>query len=369
MKRTYKYRLFTNSTQEANLVVLLGLARNLYNCALEHRILCYNTHKKSISYYEQADSLKEIRSYDEQFKLLNSSCSQNVLRQLDKAFQTFFRRIKNNEKPGFPRFKPLSRFNSITFPSYGDGVKIKAKKLYIRNVGCIRINFHRSIVGTIKTVTIKRTNNKFYACFNCDDVPKEVLVKTNKSVGIDVGIKSFAVYSDKTDVNNPKYLKQSEEKLKSIQSKYSKHKSKNTKKKLTKLHIKVSYQRRDFQHKLSKDIINNYDIICVEKLNISNMLKSESSSLNKNILDASWFQFTSMLRYKAESADRVFIEVNPNNTSQICSACNKYVSKTLSERMHVCTCGFVSTRDHNAALNILALGLSACTKQEAVSFN
>jgi len=165
MIKSFKYRLFTNKTQDISLGNLFDSARFLYNCALEQRILCWKQWRKSINYYDQANTLKEIRSFHEGLAQLNCSASQNILRRLDKAFQAFFRRIKSNNKPGFPRFKNRDRFDSITFPTYGDGIKLKRGKLYVQNVGNMRINLHRELEGRIKTVTIKRQNGHFYAAF------------------------------------------------------------------------------------------------------------------------------------------------------------------------------------------------------------
>lgn len=370
MKKSFKYRLFTNKTQEFKLDKLFSSARFLYNCALEQRIICYKQWHKSINYYDQANTLKEIRSFDEGIAQLNFSVSQNVLRQLDKAFQAFFKRIKQGDKPGFPRFKGINRFRSITFPAYGDGIKLKSEKLYVQNVGHIRIKLHRNIEGIIKTVTIKKHNGRFYASFSCNEVSQNILTASDKEIGIDVGIKAFAVMSDGQTIGNPKYMKQSETKLKEIQSRYSKKRSKNLKKKLSRLHEKISNQRKDFQHKLSRTIINKFGFIFVEKLQPKQMVKNNFKVLNKHINDAAWTQFFSLLRYKAESAGRVLVEVNPKNTTQACSGCGKIVPKDLSVRVHDCHyCGLVLDRDHNAAKNILRLGHSLCFKQEAVCFS
>jgi len=362
--------LFTNKTQEAKLSNLFGSARFLYNCALEHRIVCYKQWHRSINYYDQANTLKEIRSFDDGIANLNYSASQNILRQLDKAFRAFFRRIKQGDKPGFPRFKGRDRFHSITFPAYGDGIKLKNGKLYIQNVGNVRIKLHRDLEGKIKTVTIKRQNGHFYACFSCNDVPQNILPVSDKGIGIDVGIKSFAVMSDGQIIDNPKYLKQSEAKLKDLQQRHSKKRSKRSRKKVARLYEKVSNQRKDFQHKLSRKIVDEFGFISVEKLQPKQMVKGSFKVLNKYINDAAWSQFFGFLRYKAESAGRVMTEVNPKNTTQKCSQCGKIVKKDLSVRVHDCPyCGLILSRDYNAALNILGAGQALCSKQEAVCFN
>ena len=364
MRKSFKYRLFTNKHQEDKLLKLLNAGRYLYNNALEHRIICYKDYRKSVSYYEQAKALKEIRAFDKDIAELNCWCCQNILRNLDKAFQAFFRRLKSGEKPGFPRFKSADRFHSLTF-TIGDGVKLKNNKLYIQNVGYIRINLHRDIFGKIKTVTIKHENYYFYAIFSCEDIPMVNPPKTYKEIGIDVGIKSFATLSNGEIIENPKYLKKAEDKLKSVQSKYSKKKSKKVKRQLIALHTKIANQRKDFQHKLSRKIINEYDYIYIEKLKPKDM-NSRYKVLNKFINDAAWSQFFNMLVYKAEEAGRQVIKIEPKNTTQACSNCGKIIPKDLSIRIHSCSCGLTIDRDINAAINILRLGHSLCFEQEAV---
>ena len=217
---------------------------------------------------------------------------------------------------------------------------------------------HRKIKGEIKTLTIKRNQlNQWFACFSVEIEKCEALPKTNNSVGVDVGIESFAVLSNGNKIDNPKFLKHSQEKLSKIQSRYSKHKGKKTKKQLNKLHVKVANQRKDFCHKISRQIINEYDIICIEDLNINRMVKNHW--LAKEIYDASWNQFAQYLIYKAEEADREIVQVNPAYTSQDCSVCGYRVAKKLNERVHICpSCGLNIDRDLNASLNILRLGTS-----------
>lgn len=361
MKKSFKYRLFTNKSQETCLDSLFDSARFLYNCALEQRIICWKQWRKSINYYDQANTLKEIRNIDEGIIQLNYSVSQNVLRQLDKAFQAFFKRTKRGEKPGFPRFKGKNHFHSITFPIYGNGIKLKNGKLYIQNVGHVRIKLHRDLEGKIKTVTIKKQNGRFYASFSCDKVPQNILPASTKEIGIDVGIKTFAVMSDGRTIDNPKYLKQLETKLKETQSQYSKKRSKNLKRKLGRLHEKVSNQRKDFQHKLSRKIVDEFGYIFVEKLQPKQMVKSNFKILNKYINDIAWSQFFNFTSYKAEWAGRVFLKVNPKGTTQECSNCGEIVPKDLSVRIHNCPhCGLILGRDLNAAKNILGRGRRLC---------
>jgi len=365
MKKSFKYRLFTSKSQETALSNMLNSARFLYNCALEQRILCYKQWRKSINYYDQANTLKEIRGFNDGIANLNFSASQDILRRLDKSFQAFFRRIKTGDTPGFPRFRGKDRFDSITFPTYGDGIKLKKGKLYIQNIGNVRIKLHRDIEGSIKTVTLRRTNDKWYACFSCvvDTVP---LPATNKVTGIDVGCSSFATLSSGEKIANPRFIKTDEAKLTKAQRRLSKAERGSPdrvkqRRKLSCLHDKIANRRKDFAHKLSLSLILAYQIIAFEKLNIKGMMGNKTEcfghKLNKSISDVAWNQFMQFTTYKAECAGRTVVFVNPRNTSKMCSRCGQLVEKTLADRVHRCSCGLVLDRDENAAINILSLGL------------
>ena len=366
MKKSFKYRLFTQKSQETKLNNMLDSARFLYNCALEQRVVCWKQWRKSVNYYDQANALKEIRSLDEGIAQLNCSASQDILRRLDKSFQAFFRRIKTgNTPPGFPRFKSRNRFNSITFPTYGDGIKLKNGKFYIQNVGNVRIKLHREISGSIKTVTIRRTNNKWYACFSCE-VEFKPLPASGKTVGIDVGLSSFATLSTGEKIANPRFFKTDEVKLTKAQRRLSKE-TKGTssrakqRKKVSRIHEKIANRRNDFAHKLSRNLVDMFQVIAFEKLNIKGMMENHLKvfgyKLNKSIFDVAWSQFTQLTSAKAEWAGRKVIFVNPRNTSKMCSRCGRLVEKTLADRVHHCSCGLVLDRDENAAINILSLGL------------
>jgi putative transposase len=365
MRKTFKYRLFTTKEQETLLEEMLGSARYLYNCALEHRILCYDQWHKSINYYDQANSLKEIRSFNEGIGKLNCSASQDMLKRLDKSFKAFFRRVRRGEKPGFPRFKGKDRFDSITFPTYGDGVKLKAGKLYIQNIGTVRIRLHRDIQGDIRTVTIQRNNGKWYACFSCV-VDVQPLPANDLVVGVDVGCSTFATLSNGEKIANPRFFKKSADKLAKAQRRLDKAPKRSDdrakqRKKVSAVYNKIANRRSDFAHKVSRSLINKYQVIALEDLNIQGMIDNHTvcfgNKLNKSIGDVAWGQFIRNIVYKAEGAGRQVVLVNPRNTSKACSRCGQLVEKTLADRVHSCSCGLVLDRDINAAKNILSLGL------------
>jgi len=238
----------------------------------------------------------------------------------------------------------------------------------LSKIGSVKIKLHRKFDGKIKNVLVKKDSlGRFYACFVVDESKETVSPKEIKSsIGLDLGCIDFVTTSCGNKIKHPKYYKKSEQKLKKIQSKYSllkmlpkedKKKIK-TKKKLSRLHTKIKNQRDDFLHKLSREFVTEFDLICVEDLNIKKMVTGDNNykNLNKSILDGGWRQFLDYLSYKAEEAGKTVMKVNPAYTSQICSACGILVKKPLSERVHSCACGFTIDRDINASLNILSLG-------------
>jgi len=361
--KAYKYRIYPTKKQAQTLANTLESCRVLYNCALEQRKIAYKQFGISLNYYHQADELKDLKETFAHYKQLHSQVLQDVLKRADKAFQNFFHRVKLGDKPGYPRFKGKGWYDSFTYPQSGFSLSDNSKgnqRLKLSKIGEVKIKLHRVIKGTIKTCTIKREVDKWYVCFSCEVEP-ERLPKTNKSVGVDVGLEKFAALSDGTMVENPRYLRKSEAKLKHEQRKLSrKKKGSNSRKKqrtkVAKIHRKVKNQRNDFLHKESCKLVTNYDVIVFEDLRIKNMVKNHR--LAKSISDASWSKFVEYATYKAVSAGKEVILVNPRNTSQICSGCGNTVKKSLAARTHKCPCGLVLDRDINAAINILRLGTS-----------
>ena len=380
MRKAFLYRLYPGKIQAESLSHLFDIARAFYNAGLQERRDAWR-HGVSLNYYDQANQLKEIRQANPEYAELNYSATQDVLRRLDKSFKSFFRRVKNEEKSGYPRFKGRDRFNSIIFPTYGDGIKIRDNRLYIQNVGLVKIKIHRALEGEINTVSIKRQCDKWYAVFS-NSVDIEPLPASDRQVGIDVGLESFAVTSDGEFIENPRYLREAGAVLRKAQRKVSRrgkgsHNRRKAAKLLAKHHLKVGNQRKDFAHKFSRQIVNTYGFIAVEDLQIRNMVRNHH--LARSISDVAWGMALGFTAYKAEWAGRQFARVIPNGTSQDCSACGADVPKALSVRIHRCSnCGTVLPRDLNSSLNILALGRSAwgitcdagqSVPQEAVCFS
>src|SRR5215470_9756401 len=359
MLKTFKYRLYPNQAQTDALTVQLSEACRLYNAALQERIEAYAAHRKSINYYDQAAQLTEIRKAGD-LGLPNCHCAQEVLKRLEKAFKAFFRRLQRGQKPGFPRFKSRRRYDSITFPSHGDGNKLLSSgHLFVQGVGNIKVKLHRPVFGKIKTVTVRRQSEHWYVCFSVETAAHP-LPKSDKAVGIDVGLSSFATLSDGTEMESPRLYQQAQKKLRRAQRCVARRKKGSNRRReavvlLRKIHQHIFNQRLDHQHKLARMLVNQYGLIAIEDLNVRGLA---GGMLSKQVLDASWSSFIAKLTYKAEDAGRQLVKVDPRGTSQRCP-CGAKVPKKLSDREHACTkCGLITTRDHASAAEILRLGLS-----------
>jgi len=358
MKKTFQYRVKSNQKTEQQAEKWLSLCRQLYNDSLNERIIAYKENKKSISPYDQMKRLPQLKRIFPDFKQVNSQTLQDVIQRLDKAYQGFFRRVKNKEKAGFPRFKGENRYDSFTLKQ--TGWKLNEQYLEIKNIGKFKLFLSRPIKGDIKTITIRKNlTNKWFVCFSCDNVSNKLLPKTGKEIGVDVGCQSFLTQSNGQKIDNPRLLNNSEEVLTKRQQKLSKKKRGSNRRNkarllVAKVHEKIFNQRKDFHFKTVNKLIKVNDKIYIEKFNSFKSFKG----LNKSMRDVAWFQFFNILRFKAAEAGREVVEVPAKNTSQLCSKCGRIVEKDLSVRIHKCSCGLEIDRDWNAALNILRLGQS-----------
>jgi putative transposase len=363
MFRAYKFRLEPNVNQTRELEIALETHRRLYNACLAQRKMAYESEKKSIRYTDQSAWFKTERATNPYFARLNFSSAQATMRRLDKAFQAFFRRVKAGEKPGYPRFKGLDRFDSFTYPSVGDGARIIGNKLRLQHIGLVRFNLHRPIEGEIKTISIKRESNKWYVIAACE-LPGVIVpdVSDKPTTGIDVGIESFLTAANGDWEPPVKPLKEASRKLRVEQRSLSRkqkgsHNRKKQRARVRSLHARVANIRRDAHHKIASKLVNRYSAIAVESLNIKGMLRNHR--LARAIQDAGWNQFLGILKHKAESAGVGIFEVNARGTSQTCPACGLVVKKTLNQRWHKCDCGYSTHRDHAAAQVIFARGVLA----------
>jgi len=366
MLRAYKYRLYPNRGQQHALAAMLETHRRLYNVCLAQRREAWQDEQRSISYGDQSAWFKRERQTNPYFAKLNFSSAQATMRRLDKAFRNFFRRVKvKAEKPGYPRFKAHGRFESIEFPSYGDGIRLLDNRLRVQHVGLLKAKVHRPHQGTVKTATLKLEADKWYLVLSCDLGDIQPAVSTQPAIGIDVGLESFLTTSDGDHEPNPRYLKRELPELRRRGRAVSRKRrgSNNRRKAIKRLracHARVANLRREHHHQTSLKLVRRYGFIAVESLNVQGMLRSRWMS--RAIADAGWSAFVNTLKCKAESAGVEVVAVNPRRTSQQCSGCGAIVRKELWTRTHRCgQCGLVLHRDENAARNILARALQART--------
>ena len=361
VRRTFKYKAKVSKSVMIKAEKVLELCRTLYNLALEQRIINYRQFGKSLSYYGQAKELPTLKEQFPEFKEIPAQTAQEVLQRLDRVYKSFFRRAKSGDIPGFPRFKSRNRYSSFTLTQAG--WKLEGRRLTLTNIGTFKLFLSRPIQGRIKTITIKRSKSgAWFVFFSCDDVPKKVFPPATKEVGIDVGLKFFAVDSDGLVTKNPRFFKKTQDLLAQKQRELSSKQlgSNNSAKArvlVAKAYEKVSNQRMDFLHKLANYYVARYARIYIEDLCIQKMLEGGTTPINRSINDASWGLFFNLLSYKAEEAGRIIGRINPYKTTQKCSQCGKLVPKSLSDRVHHCPfCGFTAGRDFNASLNILRSG-------------
>ena len=381
MRKAYKFRLYPTKQQEQHLFWTLTRCRELYNAALSERRDAYRLAGKSISYYEQKRDLPAIKTeIRPEYQDIHSQVLQDVLLRLNRAFEHFFRRVKNGEEPGYPRFQGRNRYNSFTYPQAGGFSLTNDNCLCLSKIGSLKIRLHREIEGTIKTCTIKYEAGQWYAVFSCEIEQPEPLPVVESEIGIDLGVTHFAALSDGTFIEAPRYYRQAQKQLEHLQQALSRkkrgsHRRESARRAVAKAHRKIANQRRDFQHKQAKKLVQEHQTIVFEELEITHVTRrakpkqdeqgnylpngaAAKSGLNKSILDAGWGQFQQIVSCKAAWAGRTVMFVNPRYTSQVCSQCGMVKKKDLSERWHSCECGCELDRDTNAALNILRLGRS-----------
>ena len=360
MRKSFQFRIYPNKNQEATLNRTLSTCRHLYNDSLAERKRQaeLNELERSfgvfpwgypewINYNDQQNALPLTKtSYQ---KEVFSQVLQNVLKRVDRSFKNFFNGF------GYPRFQGRDRYNSFTYTQ--SGFKIEDEKLVLSKIGNIKIILHRPIEGIIKTCTIKKDIDQWYVSFSVEiDLPI-IPVEIKTETGIDVGLKSLITMSNGCQIEPPEFLRKSDAKLTREQKRLSRKKKRSQNRNqqriiVAKVHRRIRNQRKDFAHKTSKKLVDEYDRIVFEDLQIRNMVQNHH--LAKSISDAGWSQLINFTKTKAEYAGKIVELVNPRNTSQNCSGCGNSVKKDLSERVHICPfCGLVLDRDHNAAINIL----------------
>ncbi len=359
-----QYRVKPTKKQTHLLQSQLEECRCLYNHFLAERKRGWEERQESLSYYGQKATLPHLKAYCPALSTVHAHVLQDVARRIDLAFKAYFRRCKAGDaKPGYPRFRGYGRYDSMTFPQYGNGCQLVKGVLKLSKVGALRVVQHRPLQGTPKTCIIRRSaTGKWYVTITCD-VEAEPLPATGEAVGIDVGLRSFSTLSTGERTPCPQFLRTDEKDLKRTQRQLSAATQgtparRQRRKVVARVYERITHRRTNFTHQESRRLVNRCDLLAVEDLSVHRMVHNHC--LAKSIQDAAWSQFATFLAYKAAWAGRAFVAVNPAYTSQDCSGCGHRQKKTLAERVHACPCcGLTLDRDHNAALNIKRLGLQS----------
>lgn len=366
MRKTFKYRIFPTPAQRTTLKGVLDACRWVYNKTIEVRKEAWEERGESLSRYDTNKLLTGWKQEHEWLQDGHAQAMQEAQKRVDLAFRAFFRRVKAGDKPGCPRFRGKNRYDSFTYPQEkGNWRFLDNGRLRLSKIGEVKIKLHRPLEGECKTLTIRRdTVGNWYACFSCIVEPKP-LPPTGKVVGVDLGLTTFAVLSNGEKVKRQRWMKRDAKDIARLQRKKEKL-PKGSRERRKVIHAlchaykRQTNRRNDFAHKESRKLVNEYQFIALEDLDIQDMQQNGNKTINQGIADVAWGRFVQFSQSKAEEAGRTVVLVNPRGTTQECSGCGEVVPKDLSVRKHNCPhCGLSLSRDHNAALNILARGLTS----------
>lgn len=380
---TYQYKLNPTPEQVVTLETWGELLRRHYNYALGQRLDCLNRTRcqvdrcsrecepigeipEKVDYYTQALLLRQTKELFPEYKNIYADCQQQNLMRLDKAWKRWLIPDKNGKRGGLPRFKKRGDICSITFPrvnSLKAGAHLTGNILKLSKIGEIEVVLHRPIPDgfEIKQATILRKADGWYVSFSLEDktVPTALPIDEIKTAtGIDVGLEKFLTTADGQSFAVPQYYRKAQATLARQQRKLARKikGSKNYQKqanKVAKLHLHVARQRKEFHYQVAHWLVNSYDLIIFENLNIKGLARTR---LAKSILDVAWGAFLQIMQAVAVKCGKHTLSVDPSRSSINCSGCGERVEKTLDIRVHSCSCGLVIDRDWNAALNILNYG-------------
>lgn len=346
---------------------ILDGCRWVYNKTLEVRRDSWRDRQESLSRYDTNKLLTLWRTEHEFLANGHAQAMQDAQKRVDLAFRAFFRRVKAGEKKvGYPRFRGKDRYDSFAYPQEkGNWRFLDNGRLRLSKIGDVKIVLHRPVTGKCKTLTIRRDRvGNWYACFSCE-VEVNILPPTDKVVGVDLGLTTFAYLSNGEKIARQRWMKRDEKDIARLQRKKERFVNGSPERgkvvhALCHAYERAANRRRNFAHQESRKLVNEYQFIAFEDLDIQDMQASGSKTISRGIADVAWGQFVQFTVYKAECAGRGVALVNPRGTTQMCSGCGVVVPKDLSVRVHDCPhCGLRLDRDHNAALNILARGLAS----------
>lgn len=362
MEKAFKYRIYPNKKQKELIQKTFGCVRFVYNYYLDIRIKLYEKSKETLTYNKCSNDLTKLKKELEWLKEVDSTALQSSLKDLDNAYQKFFK-----EHSGYPKFKSKKTHRFSYKCKYANNnITYFNNRIKLPKLGLVKTRDKQIPQGRILNATISQEPNGHYYCsLCCTNIEMPQYQETNKNIGIDLGICDFAIFSDGTKINNPKFYKQSEKKLAKLQRSLSRKTigSSNWNKariKVAKLQKHISNQRNDFLHKLTTELVKDYDVIAIEDLDVKSMKETDNSTRNKRVGDVSWSEFRRQLTYKSQWYGRKLSVVNRYySSSQICHVCGNRDSKK-SEDIRYWTCPHCNSgldRDINAAINILNEGL------------
>lgn len=363
LPRTYRYRIYPTANQKLALESQLAFACDLYNAALEQRREAWRRRRQPLTYFSQCHELTDVRAAGLGPTGMSCFAMREPLRRLDRAFAAFFRRLKaGHERPGYPRFRARRRYDSLSW----NALKLCSGRLVVPGVGHIRVRWHRPLPAgaPVRTVTVRRHARHWYVGFALQLQRPAPLPATGESVGIDLGIVTFATLSTGEWLKGPRASRTLRRRLRVAQRRVTRRRPGSSRRRraaglVRRLHERARNLRRDRAFKLAKYLVRRFDVIYVEALNLKGLARGRAA---RDVQDQGWGKFIAILTDKAAEAGRSVVAMSPRNTSQACSACGALVPKLPEERWHRCDCGYEADRDLNAARNLYRLGVSLQAK-------